>query len=289
MRILLYMLLMPALAHGELLLSEIMSNEPGSQTQLEWIEVYNPTDLPVELSEYEVTIGGDSARALYDTSLVPHSYAILARKLCDESGGSAFESRWGDSSGYWGDSPVELILAVELEMALTNESGRVVLSRQDGSFADSCAWSEPCPDGVSLERESVTLPSSAWHHSVDPLGSTPGRANSRPGQFDHGKSYVDVTPRIARRESENSFKIEFSLLDGAEELTIEILDDTGRRIKLLYQGKYLYLGPAGIPAEIYWDCRNARGNLVTPGIYIIHVSISGDDNFTKSIPVVVAP
>ena len=44
MRILLLILLLPSFVSAELVLSEVMANEPGGSVELEWIEVYNNSD-----------------------------------------------------------------------------------------------------------------------------------------------------------------------------------------------------------------------------------------------------
>ncbi|MDP7633776.1 MAG: hypothetical protein QF402_12575 [Candidatus Latescibacteria bacterium] len=63
----------------------------------------------------------------------------------------------------------------------------------------------------------------------------------------------------------------------AADVTVRVLDLSGRLVRELFRGENLsghY--DSGLQAELLWDGRNAGGDLVPPGIYLLHVSVEGD-------------
>jgi hypothetical protein len=163
-------------AHADLVINEIMSNEPGGSVTLEWIELYNDSDIPANLALHTLTIDGTQL-VLPSEGLGPYQYAVLCRKMFTEETTPGFESVWGDSSGIWGDNAaLENYTLVEVpDIRLTNNSGIVILHRLQYQVS-AFEWITAGLDGVSWERR---VPfDSVIENSVDPRGSTPGEINS---------------------------------------------------------------------------------------------------------------
>jgi len=281
MRIMLLIMLLPSMANAELIISEIMTNEPGDTVQLEWIEVYNGSDTLISLELYRLIVDFDSI-SLPPFEIEAHSYALLARQLVADSGSPSFESRWGNSSGYWGDSPQESYDAIDLDFSLLNNSGSAALARVDNSYQDCYEWSTSGQDGVSIERNSVDPPDNNWHESTAEAGSTPGAANSPPGQPANEVISISVEPQMTRSGSGEYFSISISSPGGCRAL-IEVLDDTGRRVRTILNSRIA----ANTRAE--WYGLNGNNERLAPGIYFIYAAISGCSDVTKTIPVVIAP
>ncbi len=163
-------------AVAEIVVNEVMANEPGRATLLEWIELYNDSSASTSLADYELGVG-EERFVLPDTvSLAAGEYLVLCRRLTSSSTAS-FEGHWGDSSGVWGDCEEELglLTPLEIDFALVNSGSAVGLDHA-GILVSELAWTTSGADGVSWER--VAPSSGEVLPSSNPEGSTPGRINS---------------------------------------------------------------------------------------------------------------
>ena len=201
-----------ALSYGQslpVIINEVLANEPGARVTLEWVELYNRSVLPVDLSSYVFVDGVDST-VLTGLVLSPGGYAVLARYLAEEMDPDAtFESRWGDNSGVWGDSEQERYPAMNAVMRLRNTADTVRLLAPDGATS-TCRWESDIGDGISIERlrpESPDEPGS-FRPSQEASGSTPGRINSRTPR-DNDLAFdtagVTVTPYPPREDNPVTF------------------------------------------------------------------------------------
>lgn len=161
-------------AFGAVVVNEVLANEPGSQTTLEWVELYNAGQSPVNLALCQLNVAGSSVPLT--GSMAPGSYLIVCRRLYGTPGTPGFESIWGNNSGVWGDTVTESIpTPVEASFSLTNGSDTVMLI-QAGLDTSIVTWSEPGKDGYSWERVQPTQ--SEIRQSADYSGCTPGFVNS---------------------------------------------------------------------------------------------------------------
>ncbi|HKZ22110.1 MAG TPA: lamin tail domain-containing protein [candidate division Zixibacteria bacterium] len=167
-------------AGATVVINEVLANEPGSSTSLEWVELFNPDDLAVDLKDWKFIEGNDTTVITNSILIGGKSYLVLARKLITTAGDSgSFEGFWGDASGVWGDSPVENFPALEAKMTLTNSDGTVTLIDPDGNL-QSFTWNKDFGDKVSWEKINPQSGDSLnnWSACTLPSGSTPGKVNS---------------------------------------------------------------------------------------------------------------
>ena len=155
-------LLSPALS-ADLILSEILANEPGSRVLLEWIEVFYAGPGQIDLGDYLLVENDDTVSIPEGSIVSSFSYAVISRRLEPLDGSDCFEYHWGDSSGTWGDSPDENYPVYETGFSLTNTQGSIYLLTSDGQGLDHYIWTRASDDGRSVERDDVT----------DPGGRTP--------------------------------------------------------------------------------------------------------------------
>ena len=167
-------------AQGAVIINEIMANEPGSETVLEWIELHNTGVDAVELSDYCIIEGGDTTRFLAGTIMTAGAFAVLSRKPIAGPGLTSFESIWGNGSGIWGDAPNENYLLLTAKISLRNTCDTITLFMSSASYRETVIWSTPQPDGVTLERINPFKPANTDNFGVCKAlsGSTPGRVNS---------------------------------------------------------------------------------------------------------------
>ncbi len=168
---------------ADMIVNEVMANEPGAFVSLEWIEIYNNSSGVELLSDYtlEILDGNTSnINELYfsDTlTFQPYEYLIICRNLISDGTTQGFEGVWGDSSLIWGDTYFESAIPKPIEMtfSLNNASGSVRLVGLQGVVSE-LSWDRSGADGVSWERVSFT--SNIIDQSIDPKGATPGTLNS---------------------------------------------------------------------------------------------------------------
>ena len=220
-------LLLPVNLFGQVILSEVLSNEPQGRVNLEWVEIVNTSDTFVDLAEFSFVCGQDTTYFPTGSTLGGHEFAILARRLAAPDGGDSFEGHWGDSSGYWGDGPGENYFAFQADMRLGNDSGAVYLINTFNMAIDSFVWQTSSFDGISLERDPLESTSNTWRQCLDRLGSTPGLPNS--GPFIAEGQVITITPRlISYRSGVREFQIN-CYIPNSSIGRIEIYDDAGRK------------------------------------------------------------
>ncbi len=271
--------------YGQVVLSEILSNEPSGRVRLEWVEIYNRQDALVDLHDYLLIAGSDTTRLPAYSYLEAGAYAILARQLLPEDGSDSFEGHWGDSSGTWGDSEFENYPAFEVKMGLNNNRGSIVLADTSGNLLDYFSWDSPSGDGRSVERNDLFDDLSGWHDCYDPDGSTPGQANSSIPAGGEGTLSISVIPRLITPDGDgidDSFTIDVIIPAGTE-ITVDVFDDSAMKIRNLH-----YESDAAV-SSFEWDGRNHNGERLPPGLYIIGFLLTGQKNESEFIPVVLAP
>lgn len=153
--------------------NEIMVNEPGSQTNLEWFELHNdaPT-VSAQLGFYEITING-TAVAMPPAETIPgNGYLVVCKNRI------AFLQEYGDAYAEGANPPPATVRLIELPGAFTvaNSAGVLKVRLVAGSAVDSLVWSSSGNDNVSWER--TTYNAAAGRQSRDFSGATPGFVNS---------------------------------------------------------------------------------------------------------------
>ncbi|MDH4155775.1 MAG: lamin tail domain-containing protein [candidate division Zixibacteria bacterium] len=172
-------LLFSPLTRAAVVVNEVMANEPGSSTTLEWIELYNDSPNIALLYTYYMMVGSARISFVTDsTRLDPYEYYIVCRRLLASGSTPGFESEWGDSSGFWGDTEYEQSMQTPLDVpfSLVNSGGSIQLYNLLNQVQSEFIWTEDGRDGYSWERILPGGPEMA--QSVDGQGSTPGFVNS---------------------------------------------------------------------------------------------------------------
>jgi hypothetical protein len=166
---------------AKLLLNEVMSNEPGSNVSLEWLEIWNFSDTTASIDGI-IFADGDKSTDLSSLGDVgAGEFVVLARNVVE------FELYFGDASGEWGDDSSENYSLLSASMSLRNDKDSIAIVDSAGVVMSYCKWSSQSPDGISFERTDPRFEDAAisWLQSIAPAGSTPGRRNSvTPGDND---------------------------------------------------------------------------------------------------------
>ncbi|MEK6700984.1 MAG: lamin tail domain-containing protein [Planctomycetota bacterium] len=201
-------------AHGQelgpVVITEIMYNPPGTDEGQEWVEIYNPTAAPVDLSRWSlITPGGRTADIPSGTTLASHAVAIIAprrggllgspstRRSTYVATQASWDQAWGPGirvifvESFWNypSDPVPVTGTIE---GLGNTGDTLQLVDRQREVVDEVAYDTddtaetPWPDGndsgsIQLLRDFVVGPSpiadnntgAAWRRSGpgDGLGS----------------------------------------------------------------------------------------------------------------------
>ena len=168
-----------AFTADRMVVNEIMINEPGSETALEWVELLNAGSDSLNLKNYIFIEAADTTR-FASRWLRPQAFAVLARKPIANDGSASFEQQWGNASGIWGDDSLENYILLPAKMSLRNSNDSVTLVDISNGAAETVKWSSSPPDGVSLERINPMNSATAknFRYCKAPAMSTPGRINS---------------------------------------------------------------------------------------------------------------
>jgi hypothetical protein len=277
------LLFLAAKLQSQVIISEVLYNEPDNRTNLEWVEIYNAADTSIDLGNIIFVANESTTRFSPHTMISPGLYTILASHLTSrDRSEDSFEGHWGDSSGTWGDAFIENFPAFNVNMSLNNSSGHVSISDIFGNQIDSFSWNSPGDDGYSFERDDVKNPQSGWHRCFDPNRSTPGKSNSIPPA--DGNFSISVNSKIIRLSNSaiDQLQITYSIPSNSK-LTIEIYDDSG------YRKRRLLDNSSTISDSILWNGHDDNNKSLRPGIYIMLCTVSGAKTGSKSIPVVIAP
>ena len=176
--VIILMLQMAPSVFSTIIINEVMSNEPGSSTSLEWIELYNNSASQAFINTHTLVVGSDTVLFSPTLRLAPFEYYIICRKLIGDASSPGFETRWGDSSGFWGDTPFESSIQIPQAAAISllNSGGTIRLYDAFPNLVSEFTWSSSGKDGTSWERTFVDA--SQREQSVDQQGCTAALVDS---------------------------------------------------------------------------------------------------------------
>ncbi len=268
---------------GDIIINEVMSNEPSSQVTLEWVELFNNSDSAKLLTFYSLDMQGGVFTFPAQT-IGPREYFVVCRKLFSSGGVPGFESYWGNADSVWGDSESENYKVYQFPgMSLKNDSGTITLF-YTSTIKSVFRWTERGDDGVSWERFTPT--SAAIGRSIDLRGGTPGRENSiTPGQ--HDLALVSVEAESSQGITSFDFTIVNVGLSSVVGAELSVYYDNNRDT-VATLGDLLRV--VNLPDFNPGDTFHVLENLQLDGIYpSVLVRLSDDDRLNNNFKLVTVP
>lgn len=266
---------------ANVIINEVLANEPGSYTTLEWVELYNADPTEYDLEGWTFICKDDTTLIPAGTTVPAKGFLIIARRLLSEPPDSiSFEGWWGDRTGIWRDSPEESFPAIEAKMSLINTGGTISLMDPDNNV-QTFTWDKDCGDGVSQER--VSSDEDIWFCCISLHKSTPGKENSVSTSYSD-KLHLSIEPNPFSPDGDGFedvtiFRYTLSMMS---DLTLRIYDIKGRLIKTLIDDE------PQVSGEITWDGKDDENRTVRVGIYIVWAEAEGNSYSQKRATVVVA-
>ncbi len=266
---------------ARIVINEVLANEPGSSTKLEWVELHNADSVDHSLEGWIFVCKDDSTSFSAQTVIPANDFLIIARQLIAEPPDSvSFEGHWGDASGVWGDVAGESFPAVQADMSLTNSGGSISLIDPDMNV-QTLGWDDDCGDGVSWER--VSPEDEIWLCSVSSDKSTPGKKNSVSVVYsDRMQLNIEPNPFSPDGDGFEDEAVFHCTLPMESNLTVKIYDVRGRLVKTLIEDEPCVSG------EITWDGKDDDSQAVRIGIYLVWAEVTGSSHSQTKTTVVVA-
>jgi len=140
----------------DVIINEVMANASTPESDLEWVELYNNGDDPVDLNGWKF----DNNTIANPLAIIgSNDYLILARNEI------AFRNRWSDVT----------VPIIQVTMVLANSADTILLKNVDSSYVEEFSWSSDTGDNISWER--IDHLADDWLPSLV-SGGTPGAENS---------------------------------------------------------------------------------------------------------------
>ena len=246
---------------GQLVITEIMYDLPSARNAEEYVELYNPSDVPFDLSALTLSdTGSPGALVGAPVVLLPGEYVAVAADA------ATFRARFPEA---------ENVVQAGRFPSLNN-AGDAVVVRAEGTVIDSVFyssdWQRPELDsatGIALERINLEGPSddpANWTSSLAPSGGTPGAPNSvylPPGESPAAPGLVaDPSPFNASIGTQ----ISYTLAADAALVRLRIYDGAGRLVRTLEDAA---LGGSTRTGTLTWQGRDDDNRPLRIGIYIL--------------------
>ncbi len=184
----------------DVVFNEIMADPdpPVVLPNFEYLELYNSTQIPINLSDWTITIGSN-IQTLPEITILPDSFLIITNNSAVTS-----LSVYGPCVGVASFS----LTNAGASLMLKNKSGTVIhfLTYNDSWYRDS----DKTAGGWSIEQIDPENPcgeSDNWRASIDYTGGTPGRQNSV--FFPNPDSLLPYIKNV-RITSSNTIEVKFS-------------------------------------------------------------------------------
>ena len=238
----------------DVVINEIMYAPDRKAGHPEWIELYNRSTEPVDLSGYRVgDASGREAEIPEGTIIRPLSYLVLTTDL------TKFKA-WFPG-----------VEAVQVKFPPLNNSGDTVkLISPDGRTLEEVTYKGGGERDRSIERvdpfKEAGDPAN-WRESVAEEGSTPGKLNSVSNLPAGDRISLSLSPRIFNPELGRMTIRYEAPLDSV--VTLYIFNSAGALIKTLLKDSRL----SG-RQTIEWDGRDERGRDLPTGLYLCQIIAS---------------
>ncbi|MBX3042087.1 MAG: lamin tail domain-containing protein [Candidatus Kapabacteria bacterium] len=253
---------------GMVVINEIMYKAAPDINSDDWVELYNPGDLDIDVSGWLMKDDNNNRHFAIpnNTTLKSGEYLVLIESR------NRFTRIYPQIKNFTG----------EFSFGLGTDD-MVRIFDNHGVLKDSVKYTNRPPwypeaDGLGPSLELIDAFSdnsiaSSWRVSyVD--GGTPGRPNSATSISDNFyENHLKVYPNPVRVQANIDFTV-----DKGENISLEIYDLFGNKIRNLIDGFY----DAGFYST-FWDSKDEKGKLMPSGMYFIKIQSGNSSKIEKII------
>ncbi len=244
----------------QVVINEILFEpEPGLK---EWVELYNPGAVPVDLSRLFFADARDTVQVSQEPSVLePGGFVVLG---ADSIIGAQY------------NLPPGMLVAVQGFPTLNNDFDDLKLITASGLELDRVPYSrgwygrEEVAKGTSLEKINPAFNgrlSTSWAASVSPSGSTPGRQNSIFLNKLPARGQLNIAPNPFSPDGdgvEDFAVFRFELPVETAFVSLRIFDLRGRLVRTLARGQ-----PVASQGQLIWDGKTNKGGTARIGMYLV--------------------
>ena len=278
---------------GDVLINEILFDpiSPG----VDYVELYNVSDKPFDLSELKLGVIKESFPNPADTTMktitednrlfLPHSYVLLSADAFTVGRQYACE--------------IKDFVDMESFPSYPNSGGVALLMSRQGVVVDQMTYSEKMhypllkeTKGVSLERISWEAPSDQsdnWHSAVEAVCfGTPGYANSMMATDHEEEDDVSIilNPTVFSPDGDgfdDNCVMTYAFEEAGCTMNVYIFNVGGQLVRHLVKGELI-----GREGGFVWNGLDGRGNRVPLGLYVVITEVFDVGGLVKKYKNVVA-
>ncbi|MBR1799552.1 MAG: hypothetical protein IJ761_06640 [Bacteroidales bacterium] len=274
-----------AVAQNGLSFSELMFQPRTGEP--EWVELYNVSEVPVQLSAFALArVYGDSVGRLYDLpdyQVAPKSFVVLTKNR--EAVLAAYEV-----------ACAECLLQCSQLPSLPNAGASLALLSADSMIVERLDYKPSMHNkmlrntaGVSIERKSYVrsvAEQSNWTSASAMVGyATPTGENSQ-HEADYESDFaIRLSSSIVCPNSDDADGVVDMVYENRHEgvmATVVVFDRQGRAVKKLVDNALL-----GTKGNFVWDGRDDAGIACATGSYIVVFALHDGFAWSKKIKKVV--
>jgi len=273
---------------SDIIINEILFN--ASSDGVEFIELYNQSDRPVDISNMAVSLADHSGVLKKTLFLKEHPFLLLSQKYVVLTNDSRKLIRNHPLS-----HPGNIVEAEDM-FTLPDTEGLIVLADTTGHIIDECLYSYRMHhdlledvEGVSLERVNPGNPSGDpgnWHSaSTTAAYATPGMPNSQMTTADNEWN-INLSSEIMSPDNDGVDDFVTLHLQSGESGwtgTVAIYTPEGIRIKSLLTNSIL-----GTEEYLMWDGSLQDGSSAEIGLYLFYGELYSVRGKTKKFKKVIA-
>lgn len=253
-----------------LLLSEVLYQPRSGEA--EYVELYNPTAMAIDLSEYMIIRWiGDSLGTRYPLpshQVAAHDYVVLTKNALSVA------------TAYVGTQAHKV---VECNLPpYPNEGGAVVVATADGTPVERLDYSPAMHSrllrnkaGVSLERRNFERPCNEagnWFSAASTAGyGTPTLPNSQSTEYVAEEASFVFSSELLSPDGDgyqDELTIEYALDEGDVYASIDVYDASGHPARRLLNNALL-----GTHGTLQWDGRGDGGTALRQGRYLMTITL----------------
>lgn len=159
--------------------------------------------------------------------------------------------------------PADAVVGTSGWAALNNDGDSILLLNAEGDSLDWMGYSSAnLRAGVSLERQQNSGQQAFWRLSLDPSGSTPGRANSQSAQVPDFRGHISVQGSPCNPREGQKISLFHKLESPQNYVNCKVYDISGGLVRVLADNT-----PVSAEGKIDWDGRDTAGKIVPRGRY----------------------
>jgi len=241
-----------------IIITEVLYDTPGTDSNEEWFELFNPTNLPINLTGWTIE---DNADTFTLSKIIPaKGYLVIAKQA------TGFYALYGFNPDIEG-----------LNLFLGNSGDRLVLKDNNGTEVDKVAWEEGLAGwSISATHTTIRRKNVVDTDTVDDWENSGSLGDPSDGPYD--EMLTDSTPPLVEILS----PLSGATVSGTVEISVNATDASGIASYEIYIDGVLKSKSAS--DTYFWNSRTvSNGSHIILARCIDLANNVGEDNVTVTV------